>query len=126
MGSISARYSNPLFILSMIQTDIDFVLELSPLFQQWKQQGYFRVTPEQGVRLRNIYQTEMGKPMPSCSTCFVEAFYSLIIRAEAQQKELQAAQISDDEQKPKRKRREKTHTDLLEGNELPPHGLDTV
>ena len=95
----------------MIQTDIDFVLELSPLFQQWKQQGYFRVTPEQGVRLRNIYQTEMGKPMPTCSTCFVEAFYSLIIRAEAQQKEqqqeIQAAQIADDEQPVKRRRTRK-------------------
>ena len=94
----------------MIQTDIDFVLELSPLFTQWKQQGYFRVTPEQGVRLRNIYQTEMGKPMPTCSTCFVEAFYSLIIRAEAQQKEqqeIQAAQIADDEQPTKRRRTRK-------------------
>ena len=107
MGSVPARYSNPLFIFYMIQTDIDFVLELSPLFTQWKQQGYFRVTPEQGVRLRTIYQTEMGKPMPTCSTCFVEAFYSLIIRAEAQKKELEAAQISDDEQPLKRRRTRK-------------------
>ena len=97
----------------MIQTDIDFVLELSPLFAQWKQSGFFRVTPEQGVRLRNIYQSEMGRPMPTCSTCFVEAFYSLIIRAEAQKKELAttpeipAAQIADDEQPTKRRRTRK-------------------
>jgi hypothetical protein len=96
--------------LLMIQTDIDFVLELSPLFTQWKQQGYFRVTPEQGVRLRNIYQTEMGKPMPTCSTCFVEAFYSLIIRAEAQQKELAqepTPEIKANEQPTKRRRTRK-------------------
>jgi hypothetical protein len=91
----------------MNQTDIEFVLELSPLFQQWKKEGYFRVTPEQGVRLRTIYQTEMGRPMPTCSTCFVEAFYSLIIRAEGQKKEMEAAQISDDEQPVKRKRTRK-------------------
>ena len=92
----------------MTQTDIDFVLELSPLFTQWKQQGYFRVTPEQGVRLRNIYQAEMGKPMPTCSTCFVEAFYSLIIRAEGLKNEqLAAAQIADDEQPTKRRRTRK-------------------
>ena len=110
MGSVPARYSNPLFILSMTQTDIDFVLELSPLFTQWKQQGYFRVTPEQGVRLRNIYQTEMGKPMPTCSTCFVEAFYSLIIRAEAQQKELAqepSPETQTNEQPTKRRRTRK-------------------
>ena len=109
----------------MTQTDIDFVLELSPLFTQWKQQGYFRVTPEQGVRLRNIYQSEMGKPMPTCSTCFVEAFYSLIIRAEAQKKEIEAAQIADDEQ-PKKRTRAKSHKSIPQGNELPPDGLDTV
>jgi len=113
MGSVPARYSNPLFIFYMIQTDIDFVLELSPLFTQWKQQGYFRVTPEQGVRLRTIYQTEMGRPMPTCSTCFVDAFYSLIIRAEALYEApaestpgIQKAQIADDEQ-PKRRRTRK-------------------
>ena len=104
----------------MNQTDIDFVLELSPLFQQWKQQGFFRVTPEQGVRLRTIYQTEMGKPMPTCSTCFVEAFYSLIIRAEAQQKEQQ--QIPQ----PKKRTRAKSHKSVPQGNELPPDGLDSV
>ena len=94
----------------MTTEEIDFVLELSPLFTQWKQQGYFRVTPEQGVRLRNIYQTEMIKPMPTCSTCFVEAFYSLIIRAEAQQKELAqepTPETQTNEQPAKRRRTRK-------------------
>ena len=95
----------------MTTEDIQFILDIRHLFTQWKQSGFFRTTPEQGVRLRTIYQSEMGRPMPTCSTCFVEAFYSLIIRAEAQKKELaqeiQAAQIADDEQPTKRRRTRK-------------------
>ena len=115
MGSIPTRYSNPLFIFYMTQEDIQFILDIRHLFTQWKQSGFFRTTPEQGVRLRTIYQSEMGRPMPTCSTCFVDAFYSLIIRAEALSTpeptpeptpEIQAAQIADDEQ-PKRRRTRK-------------------
>ena len=112
MGSIPTRYSNPLFFLYMTQEDIQFILDIRHLFTQWKQSGFFRTTPEQGVRLRTIYQSEMGRPMPTCSTCFVDAFYSLIIRAEALSTpeptpEIQAAQIADDEQPTKRRRTRK-------------------
>jgi len=95
----------------MTLEEINYILDLSPLFAQWKQSGFFRVTPEQGVRLRQIYQQEMGRPMPTCSSCFVEAFYSLIIRAEGLKKEIEteieAAQIADDEQPTKRRRTRK-------------------
>ena len=111
MGSVPARYSNSLFFLYMTQEDIQFILDIRHLFTQWKQSGFFRTTPEQGVRLRTIYQSEMGRLMPTCSSCFVEAFYSLIIRAEGLKKELeaevQAAQIADDEQPTKRRRTRK-------------------
>jgi len=98
----------------MTQEDIQFILDIRHLFTQWKQSGFFRTTPEQGVRLRTIYQSEMGRPMPTCSTCFVDAFYSLIIRAEALSTptpeptpEIEAAQIADDEQPTKRRRTRK-------------------
>jgi len=114
VGSIPTRYSNPLFFLYMTQEDIQFILDIRHLFTQWKQSGFFRTTPEQGVRLRTIYQSEMGRPMPTCSTCFVDAFYSLIIRAEALSTptpeptpEIEAAQIADDEQPTKRRRTRK-------------------
>ena len=63
-----------------------------------------RLAPEDSVKVRDIYFREMGRPMPTCSNCFIESLYSLTVRAEAQQ-EIQAATIADDEQKPKRKRR---------------------
>ena len=80
-------------------------------FLKWKASGVFRVAPEDNVKIRDIYFREMGRPMPTCSNCFVESLYSLIVRANAhhaelmeKKRELEAATIATDEQ-PKRRRR---------------------
>jgi hypothetical protein len=89
----------------MTQEEINYIItEIQPHFTKWKHSGFMRLAPDESVKIRDIYFREMGRPMPTCSNCFVESLYSLIVRAEAQQ-ELQAATIADDEQKPKRKRR---------------------
>ena len=80
-------------------------------FLKWKASGVFRVSPEDNVKIRDIYFKEMGRPMPTCSNCFVESLYSLIVRANAhhaelmeKERQLEAATIATDEQ-PKRRRR---------------------
>jgi hypothetical protein len=112
----------------MTQEQITFILEeMLPVFQRWKETQVLKMTPEQNVEFRAVYLQEMGKPLPTCGNCVVEGMLSMIIRAEAQQKELNT--LADDEQKPKRKRRkriEKTHQDLSKGDELSPDGLDTL
>jgi len=69
------------------------------IYQQTKN---FRLSPEDNVKLQSLYTDVMGRPMPNCSTCVMEGVLSLIIKAES---ELNAAQISDDEQKPRRRRK---------------------
>ena len=112
----------------MNKEQIDFILtEMLPVFQKWKETQVLKMTPEQNVEFRAVYVQEMGKPLPTCGNCVVEGMLSMIIRAEAQKKELNT--LADDEQKPKRKRRkriEKTHQDLSQGDELSPDGLDSV
>ena len=112
----------------MTQEQITFILEeMLPVFQRWKETQVLKMTPEQNVEFRAVYVQEMGKPLPTCGNCVVEGMLSMIIRAEAQQKELNT--LADDEQKPKRKRRkriEKTHQDLSQGDELPSDRLDTL
>lgn len=112
----------------MNKEQINFILtEMLPVFQKWKETQVLKMTPEQNVEFRAVYLQEMGKPLPTCGNCVVEGMLSMIIRAEAQQKELKT--LTDDEQKPKRKRRkriEKTHKDLSQGDELPSDGLDSL
>jgi hypothetical protein len=68
----------------------------------YQQTQTFRLKPEDNVKLQALYLELMGRPMPNCSTCVMEGVLSLIIKAES---ELNAAQISDDEHKPKRRRK---------------------
>ena len=102
----------------MTQEQITFILEeMLPVFQKWKETQVLKMTPEQNVEFRSVYVQEMGKPLPTCGNCVVEGMLSMIIRAEAQQKELN----TDDEQPIKKKRRKRVvrntdnKTDLGEG-----------
>ena len=102
----------------MTQEQIYFILEeMLPVFQKWKETQVLKMTPEQNVEFRSVYVQEMGKPLPTCGNCVVEGMLSMIIRAEAQQKELN----TDDEQPIKKKRRKRVvrntdnKTDLGEG-----------
>jgi len=101
----------------MNKEQIDFILtEMLPVFQKWKETQVLKMTPEQNVEFRAVYLQEMGKPLPTCGNCIVEGMLSMIIRAEAQNKEFVA---NEQPVKKKRRRRvvrnENNSTDLGEG-----------
>ena len=84
-------------------TDIDYILdEIKPQYLKFKHDGVMRLNPSDNVRIRDIYFQHYGKPMGTCSNCFTEQLYSLIVRCEALKLELNT--IATDEQ-PKRRRR---------------------
>jgi hypothetical protein len=98
--------------------DIEFVISLEPLYENYKKTQVLNLDHEQAHRLRIVYQSIYGRGMPSCSTCFVEAYFSLLIFAhqkldsikeQAERRErqqaIEQAQLADDEQKPKRKQK---------------------
>jgi len=84
-------------------TNIEFILSLQPLFDKWKQTQVFQPTPEQANQLNAVHREIFGRNLPSCSTCVTEALHSLLIWANQQQDAL--IQLADDEQKPKRRRK---------------------
>lgn len=84
-------------------TNIEFILSLQPLFDKWKQTQVFQPTAEQANQLNAVHREIFGRNLPSCSTCVTEALHSLLIWANQQQDAL--IQLADDEQKPRRRKR---------------------
>lgn len=82
---------------------IEFIQSLRPAYETYKKTLVFQLTPEQGNQLQNVHREIFGRNLPNCSTCIIEAVFSLLIWAD--QKQLELAQLADDEQKPKRKRK---------------------
>ena len=91
-------------------TNIEFILSLQPLYDQWKQTQVFQPTGEQAAILNNVHREVFGRNLPSCSTCVTEALHSLLIWATQKQEELTKAQLADDEQKPRRRRKNEGNT----------------
>ena len=102
--------------------DIEFVISLEPLYENYKKTQVLSLNPEQAHKLRIVYQSIYGRGMPSCSTCFVEAYFSLLIFAHQKldsikqqaewrenQRAIEKAQLADDEQKPKRKKKNESN-----------------
>jgi hypothetical protein len=102
--------------------DIEFVISLEPLYENYKKTQVLSLDPEQAHKLRIVYQSIYGRGMPSCSTCFVEAYFSLLIFAhqkldsireqaewrekqKAQEEALERAKLADDEHTPKRRKK---------------------
>ena len=86
----------------MNEEQIQFTMSvLRPAYMIFRETQVFKLNPEDNVRLRDLYSEVNGRPLPMCSTCVVEGVLSLVIKAES----LQSAQLADDEQKPKRRRR---------------------
>ena len=85
-------------------TNIEFILSLQPLFDKWKQTQVFQPTGEQANQLNAVHREIFGRNLPSCSTCVTEALHSLLIWANQKQGAL--VQLADDEQKPKRRRKQ--------------------
>ena len=82
---------------------IEFIQSLRPAYEQYKKTQVFQITPEQGNQLQNVHREIFGRNLPNCSTCVIESMFSLLIWAD--QKAIELAQLADDEQKPKRKRK---------------------
>ena len=86
----------------MNDQQIQFTMSvLRPAYMLFRETQVFKLSPEDNVKLRDLYSEVNGRPLPTCSTCVVEGVLSLVIKAES----IQQAQIADDEQKPKRRRR---------------------
>lgn len=95
----------------MTNEQIDYILSVEHYLHTFRKTQVFRLTPEESLKVKEIYHEVMGSHIPNCSTCFIEHFTSIIIRARAmkeqqiptiddvQQKALELAQLSDDEQK---------------------------
>lgn len=87
-------------------TNIEFILSLQPLYDNWKKNQVFTPTLEQGAMLQNVHREIFGRGLPNCSTCVTEAVQSLLIWARVKQDEIDKAQMADDEHsKPKRPRK---------------------
>ena len=99
--------------------DIEFVVSLEPKYNEYKKTQVLSLNPEEAHRLRSVYQSLYGRSMPSCSTCFVESYFSLLIfcqqklnsikeQAEWRDKQqaIEKAQLADDEHKPRRRRKQ--------------------
>lgn len=85
----------------MNEEQIQFTMTtLRPAYMVYRETQVFKLSPEDNVKLRDLYSEVNGRPLPTCSTCVVEGVLSLVIKAES----LQQAQIATDEQ-PKRRRR---------------------
>ncbi len=102
-----------------------FIRSLAPKYDDFKRSQVLNLTPEEQAKLNNAYKEIYGRNLPSCSSCFADAFLSLLIfsqqrldeiekeeKAAAIESEIQSAfneielaQLADDEHKPKRKRR---------------------
>lgn len=103
----------------MTNEQIEFILSVEHHLHTFRKTQVFRLTPEESLKVKSIYHEVMGSYMPNCSSCFIEHFTSLIIRAKAikeqqiptiddvQQKAIELAQLADDEQKIKPIRKKK-------------------
>ena len=69
-------------------TDIQYILEvIRPQYLIFKSDGVMRLSPEDNVKVRGIYQTQFGRPMGTCNTCFAEQLLSLIVKFEEIEKQ---------------------------------------
>jgi hypothetical protein len=91
---------------------IDFILEVEQYLTAFRKTMVMRMPPADENKVR-----AMGNPIPMCGSCFVDSFTSLVIRArfeketqiptisEIENNALILAQLADDEQKPKRRKK---------------------
>ena len=78
----------------MTQEEAKYIIDvIKPLFHVWKKEQVLRMQPEVNIEFRKIYLKENGRPLPTCSSCVIDGMLSMIIRAEAQYKPIDAQQI---------------------------------
>tara|TARA_R110000868_G_scaffold75375_1_gene217516 strand:- start:1608 stop:1925 length:318 start_codon:yes stop_codon:yes gene_type:complete len=96
---------------TMTNEQIEFTLSVEHYLHTFRKTQVMRMTAEETIKVKTVYHEVMGSHIPNCSSCFIEHFTSLIIRAKAlkeqqiptyddlQIKAIELAQIADDEQK---------------------------
>jgi hypothetical protein len=101
----------------MTNEQINYILDVEQYLASFRKTMVMRMPNEDEVKVRNIYQEVFGNPIPMCGSCFVDSFTSLVIKAryeketqiptleEVTDNALILAQLADDEQKPRRKRK---------------------
>ena len=106
-----------------MKENILFILSLESKYNEFKRTQVLNLTSEEQAKLNNVYRDIYGRNLPNCSSCFADAFLSLLIFSRQQydqmkeqelnatietaisQSEIEAATIADDEHKPRRKRK---------------------
>lgn len=101
----------------MTNEQINYILSVEHYLYAYRKTLVMRMPNDEQLKLKQIYFDVMGSHIPNCSTCFIDSFTSLIIRANAlkaeqiptldtiQQQAIELAQIADDEHRPKRKKK---------------------
>lgn len=101
----------------MTNEQIDFILSVEPYLTAFRKTMVLRMPPADENKVREIHNEVFQRPIPQCSSCFIDSFTSLVIKARFEQEtkiptlqdvidnSLVLAQLADDEQKPRRKRK---------------------
>jgi hypothetical protein len=101
----------------MTNEQINFILEVEQYLTAFRKTMVMRMPASDENKVRAIHHEVMGHPIPMCGSCFVDSFTSLVIRArfeketqiptisEVENNALILAQLADDEQKPKRRKK---------------------
>lgn len=101
----------------MTNEQIDFILSVEPYLTAFRKTMVLRMPPQDENKVREIHNEVFNRPIPQCSSCFIDSFTSLVIKARFEQEtkiptlqdvidnSLVLAQLADDEQKPRRKRK---------------------
>jgi len=101
----------------MTNEQIDFILSVEPYLTAFRKTMVLRMPPADENKVREIHNEVFNRPIPQCSSCFIDSFTSLVIKARFEQEtkiptlqdvidnSLVLAQLADDEQKPRRKRK---------------------
>lgn len=101
----------------MTNEQIDFILSVEPYLTAFRKTMVLRMPAQDENKVREIHNEVFQRPIPQCSSCFIDSFTSLVIKARFEQEtkiptlqdvidnSLVLAQLADDEQKPRRKRK---------------------
>ena len=101
----------------MTNEQINYILSVEQYLTAFRKTMVMRMPNEDEIKVRQIYTEVFGNPIPMCGSCFVDSFTSLVIKARYEQEtkiptleqvidnSLVLAQLADDEQKPRRKRK---------------------
>lgn len=101
----------------MTNEQINYILEIEQYLTAYRKTMVMRMPPADETKVRQIHVEVMGSPIPMCGSCFIDSLTSLVIKAryekesqiptieEVENNALILAQLADDEQKPKRKKK---------------------